>query len=75
MVQDLARDSLVLGLTEAELAKRFPDVLPSRSTFTQEQLYYTEAHYSGQEVRWLGDSPWLVRLEHGRVVALYLVKG
>lgn len=75
MVQDKGRDQLVVGLSEAELTERFTDVRSSWLELNESQRYYTEEQFQGRDIRWLGESSWLVEIEAKRVVSLHLVKG
>jgi hypothetical protein len=67
-------DRLVVGLTLGELESRFGR-LRTRADCTESQRYYSEHEFLGREIRWLGDSQWLVVIESGRVKELHLEKG
>jgi hypothetical protein len=75
MVQDTDRDSLVLGLSELELTKRFVTVRSPQRGLSSEQAYYTKTYFPSSEVRWLGESQWMVVLREGRVASLHIMKG
>jgi hypothetical protein len=75
MVSDPKRDALVVGLTVDELKERFGEVRTRQEATAEYQRYYSDRILLDEEIRWLGDSAWLVVLKNGRVTELRLMKG
>jgi hypothetical protein len=73
MVADKDRESIVIGRTVEDLERRF-GLLRTAGNANEYQRYYSDRAPRGSEVRWLGDSPWLVELDEGRAVQLRLIK-
>ena len=73
MVGDRERERLVVGLTVAEVQRKFGALRTSSDATPYQRTYH--GSFEGKEVRWLGDSAWLVVFENGRATALRLMKG
>lgn len=73
MIGDKNREDLVVGLSVSELESKFKLLRPVDDA-TSEQEYYSK-QLEGQDVRWLGDSHWLVIFKNGRATELRLMKG
>ncbi|HLX60911.1 MAG TPA: hypothetical protein VKX17_06475 [Planctomycetota bacterium] len=72
MVADANRDSLVLGLTVEQLEQRF-GLLRTKETANDFQRSYQRD--LPDDIRWLGDSNWVVIFSNGKVAKLDLMKG
>ena len=75
MVGDLQRHKLVVGLSVPELERRFGRLRTRADATDDYQKNYSQRSFLDREILWLGESPWLVVLEHGRVQELHLMKG
>lgn len=73
MIGDRSYEELVTSLSVNELEKKF-FLLRTVQNATLEQDYYAES-LGDLDVRWLGDSHWLVVFENGRATELRLMKG
>jgi hypothetical protein len=72
LTPDPDRDSVVAGLTVSQLEQRFKH-LRTRETANEYQRYYNPE--LPPDVRWLGDSPWVVIFTNGTASELRLMKG
>ena len=75
MVGDIYPDRLVMGRTEAELAKRFGYVTGVENASEYVRYCYFNSPYYGKEALILRHSNWMVLMKNGRVLRLILVKG
>jgi hypothetical protein len=75
MVGDIYPDRLVIGKTEAEIAKRFGYVTALESASEYVRYCYFNSPYYGKHVLILRQSNWMVLMKDGRAVDLILVKG
>jgi hypothetical protein len=75
MVGDRQRESLVVGLSVAELERKFGRLRTRAESTAEYQKYYGDRFFLDKEILWLGDSAWLVVLKGGRAQELHLMKG
>jgi hypothetical protein len=75
MVGDRQRETLVVGLSVAELERRFGRLRTRAESTAEYQRYYGDRFFLDKEILWLGDSAWVVVLKGGRVQELHLMKG
>ena len=75
MADDPRREQLVLGHTIAELEGRFGRLRTRDEATTEYQKCYSDVLFLDKDIRWLGDSPWLVIFKHVRATELHFMKG
>jgi hypothetical protein len=71
LILDTNRNSLVVGLTESQLQRRFKH-LRTRETADDRQRFYNPD--LPPDVRWLSDSSWVVLFTNGVASELRLIK-
>jgi hypothetical protein len=75
MIGDQNREDLILGKTEPELERRFGHLLSSSEIPTYLRHCYQEyGEESGQEVRFIARSDWMIIFSKNRAVRLVLIK-
>ena len=75
MVGDPQRDRLILGRTKTQLRDKFGVLLTPEEAPAYLRGCYEASSWKGKDVRFVGDSLWMVVFDQDKATELVLMKG